>query len=331
MSARLTVVTDLYLENRARSGIRPNTVKNDRQALSRLLAVTGDTPVDQIGPADLDELLNGMLASHRYAPGTVNATQSSLSAFFRWCRDRGHTPPHHNPIAGRRYVPQQELPKLRIPIHDFPAVIEAAERPRDRAYMAMGLFTMLRQSEIVTLRVGDLDLTGGKLAVTIWKTYQADILPVTPDFRPEMVRWVEAYQDECGPLDPNWFLVPAIKPSGFQEFRLDPTAPISRSADLVRRVLERVGYTADRVGTHVLRRSAARAVFEERAKAGYDSALRDVSAWLHHRSVTTTEIYLGLDQDRAARDKHYSTEPMYPSLAGENVIPIRSEQWRHAQ
>ena len=323
MSANLTTVIDLYLEQRTRSGIRPNTVKNDRQALARLLAVTGDTPVDRIGPADLDDLLNGMLSSHQYAPGTVNATQSSLSAFFRWCRDRGHTPPHHNPIAGRRYVPQQELPKLRIPIHDFPAVLEAAERPRDRAYMAMGLFTMLRQSEIVTLRVGDLDLTGGKLAVTIWKTYQSDVLPVTPDFRPEMVRWIEAYQNECGPLDPNWFLVPAIKPDGFQTFRLDPTAPISRSADLVRRVLERVGYTADRVGTHVLRRSAARAVFEELAREGYDGALRVVAAWLHHSSVTVTEKYLGLSEDRAQRDKRFDSNPMYPSLSAPNVTHLR--------
>lgn len=322
MTMTLTSAMDAYLAYRESAGFRLNTVKNDRQAIERLLRVTGDTPIDRIGPAELDALLGDMLTSRKYAPGTVNATQSSLSAFFRWCRDRGHTPPHHNPIAGRRYVPQQDAAKLRIPLSDFWRVLDAAERPRDRALIACGLFTMLRQSEIVTLRVGDLDLTAGTLSATIWKTYQTDTLPITPDFRPELVRWITAYQDECGPLDPSWFLIPAIEVDGFQTFRLRPEAPISRSADIVRRVLERAGFTADRVGVHVLRRSAARAVFQERAKAGYDSALREVSAWLHHRSVTTTELYLGLDQDRAARDRHYASEPMYPSLQGDNVVRI---------
>ena len=86
--------------------------------------------------------------------------------------------------------------------------------------------------------------------------------------------------------------------------------------------LNQIGITGDRFGLHVLRRSSARARFDEMVNLGYDGALRRVSAWLHHSSVTITEIYLGLELDRAQRDEETKGKVMFPSLAAENVTQI---------
>lgn len=318
---RLSDACARYLEYRASNGIAANTVKNDRQAIGRLITVVGNIPLDTLGPGHVDKLIATMIGDG-YAVGTVNVTQSSLSAWFRWCRGRGLMGLTQDPIAGRRYVPTQPTPKLLIPLADFPRVLDSITRPRDKALIAFGLFTMLRQSELVALRVRDLDFQSGRIAVKRFKTYSIDSLPITSDGRVYMAEWVEAYQAEVGPLHKDAYLLPAMESSGHRSFRLRPDRPITRTNDIVRRVLERNGYWDKRMGVHILRRSAARGAFDELARDGYDGALRIVAAWLGHSSVRTTEIYLQLTEDRAQRDKRFSDAPLFPSLAASNVVPL---------
>ena len=59
--------------------------------------------------------------------------------------------------------------------------------------------------------------------MTIFKSYKSDVMPLSSELDMEMRRWLRAYQDECGPLDKNWFLVPAVKNAGqFGNFALAP-------------------------------------------------------------------------------------------------------------
>lgn len=323
----ISAALSLYAEYRLGNGFARNTVTNDRQAIRRLMSITGDVELTAITPISLDDLMTHLRAE-RYAVTTMNSTQASLSAFFKWCRSRSHAPVDWDPIAGRRYSPVTPPRRLYVPLHDFPLVLDSATNPRDRALMALGLFTLGRQSELVSMRVSDLDLTAGVIDMHIWKSHKTDIMPLSSELADEMRRWVMAYQAECGPLNPKWFLVPAMKHQSsmpFGNFQLAPDRPISRSEDIVRRVLERAGYTDDRMGVHVLRRSAARCLFDELAKDGYDGALRLVSAMLHHASVATTERYLSLDLDRKRRDDRISGQPLFPSLDDSKVIPLRKE------
>lgn len=324
---RLSDARDLYLTHRSSTGIAPATVKNDRQAIRRLIDAVGDIRMADLGPGHMDALIASMLAGGRFAPGTVNVTQSSLSAWFRWARSRGHMGLMQDPIADRRYVPAQPTPKLIIPLADFPRVLNSIDEPRDKALITAGLFLMLRQSEICDLRVRDLDLQAGYIDVRRFKNYSKDRLPITPDGRPHFVEWMVTYQEHVGALRKDDYLIPARENVGQfgQAWRLRADRPISRSADIVRRVLEPLGYTDRRMGVHILRRSAARAAFDEMAADGFDGALRTVAAWLGHKSVTTTEIYLQLSEDRAKRDKRFTNQPLYPSLQATNVVPLRRE------
>lgn len=323
---KLSSVVDDYLAFRRSNGFRENTVKNDRQTLARLVKHCGDIKVTDVTATHIDGLLGNMLAE-RYAVGTVNNTQAGISAFAKWCRSRGYAPQDWDPIAGRRYVPTQQISRMYVPLHDFPKVLDAALNPRDRALMALGLFTMARQSELVNLRVRDLDLTAGTLHIIVLKSYKVDTMPLPAELDAEMRRWMKAYQAELGgAMDPDWFLVPAMEQEGFSTFRLAPDRKISRSEDIVRRVLTRAGYADKRMGVHTLRRSAARALFDELTGEGYDGALRLVSAMLHHQGSATTERYLGISIDRKRRDDRIAGRSLFPSLSADNVVTLHREK-----
>jgi hypothetical protein len=47
----------------------------------------------------------------------------------------------------------------------------------------------------------------------------------------------------------------------------------------------------------------ARLFFENASHRGHDAALRMTSAFLHHANTATTEIYLGLQHEKAKRDE----------------------------
>jgi len=317
---------ELFSESRKADGYAETTVRNNNKDLTRVLNIVGDMPVSQIRPQHLDRVM-AIEADRGVSPGTMNNIQASLSAFSRWCRDREYMLPSQNPIGSRRY--RKDPPKQRdyIPLSDFPRLLEVADQgnmgPRDRAFIAAGLYLMVRQSELINIKVKDLNLEHDEIDVLIKKTKDRDTLPVSSELHDEMVRWLAVYREKCGPLDGDWYLFPAGKPTGFNYWELNPTAKISRSQDIVRRVLQRIGWKDKWIGVHVLRRSAARARLDENEALGYDAAMREIQSWLHHSTITTTERYLQMQPDRDKRNKRTSGKPMFPSLASDKVAQVR--------
>lgn len=325
-SMHLSTAIAQFLEYRS-VGYAANTLKGDRQALGRLTAHTGDVPLTSITPTTIDQFAASI--APKLSTGTLRLTMDKLSCFFTWCRDRGLAPHYYAPMANRRPIPREDLPKIVIGIDQFPELLAAASSPRDRFAIATCLFTLLRQSEVVDLKVADLDLQAGRLSARIFKSHKTDKMPISPDYRQFIIEWLEHYQQTCGPLQPEWYLIPAQKPDGFQTFTLNPAKPISRTSDIIHRALDKLGITEGRRGMHVLRRSAAQAILAERVNQGYSGAMREVQSLLHHASITTTEIYLNIDEARSARDEHYQDNPMYPSLAAANVIQMRGDNGNH--
>jgi integrase len=83
-----------------------------------------------------------------------------------------------------------------------------------------------------------------------------------------------------------------------------PDKAMAHAERVVHTALETLDIPSKGEGCHTLRRAAARALFDSLTQeSGYDSALRIVSAWLHHKNSTTTERYLGLSVERRLRDE----------------------------
>lgn len=323
----LSTALPRYLQFREGEGYSKNTLKADRVALRRLMETVGDRHLESITPVMVDGLYAEM-AKRQLRASTVNLATACLRSFFKWAIERGYRSQEAgSPVLGRRYRPREAKTLTRVPLAQFPALLEAARSPRDRMLLALGIYTMARKEEITGIRIRDVDLASGEIQVYVSKSNVFDRRPISTELDLELRRWLTAYAEEVGPLEPDYFLVPAVhggqRSKTTHGWRLRPRKQMVSPEDVVHSVLRVLGIDDSyHSGLHVLRRSAARARFDELTAQGYDGALRQVSAWLNHRSTAQTEIYLGLELDRATRDEQTKGQPLFPSLASDKVTTL---------
>jgi integrase len=310
-----------YAAWRTSAGFATRTVHNDGTVLRRFVQVNGNLPIKKIGAAHVDAHIAD-LAAVGNGSGTINLHHAHLASFFRWCRQRKLMPIDSDPIAGRRYQKQPVKVHPRVPMAQFGVLLDLCHNPRDRMLVACGLYLLARGGEVVNIRVKDVDLDSSEILVHVRKTKQYDRMPISAELRSELARWLPIYSKAVGGLKPEMHLVPAQHIVGSGEWVLEPYRAILSPEKIVQRALARIGISGERLGFHTLRRSSARALHDEMVALGYDGALRRVSAWLHHSSTAMSEKYLGIDIDKAQRDKEAKDQPMFPSLASPNVIPI---------
>lgn len=321
--ARLSEALVTYEGHLKAKGMAANTIKNSCQPLRRGLAVWGDIPVGSIDGGHIDLLF----ASGDWQPRTRNLYLNTLRQFFAWAVRQKMLPRDADPTEGWRNqrVPSKE--KMRLPVEQFIDLLDACDHPRDRAVCALGLFTFLRGSELQTLRIEDLDLSRHELTIWRHKTKEADVLPVSVELAEEMTLWLNHYRSRAGRLDGKWWLVPAkgpnptrinpvtrlieVDPDGEPEIR--PLHRMTHPYRAVQRALSALGYETAGEGEHTLRRSGARALFDELRKQGYDGALMRVSSMLGHKSVKVTEVYIGLGLERMQRNEALAGKVMLPS------------------
>lgn len=319
---RLKTAISEYLQWRKAQGFAKNTIRNDKSSLNVAAGVLGDPELSDIHYADMERVMDWL--GQRRAPSSLNQAQSVYGAFFRWARTLKYVGPDHDPMLGFRYRKVPKKPRLRFSLGEFNALLDAAPEPRLRMLTALGLFLFLRASESTTLRIRDVDMDEGTISVVIHKTGDHDVMPIPMELDAELRRWFKAYREEVGPLHPDYFLIPARTQAGFGTHRLNPTAKVSRPQELIKRVFTAYGMEETKgEACHALRRSGARALFDELAGSGIDGALEVVQTQLHHASVTMTERYLGITHSRAKRDQMLRGSAMFPSLSADNVVMLR--------
>ena len=333
---------DEYLTYRQRMGFTPATLRADERGLRMLLAETGNVQVNNLASRHVEHWM-GTLQARGLKPNTINSYVGPLGSFSKWAQDRKIMPRGRNLTALIRFQKVPEVSRRRVPVQEFPALLDAASCPRDRMLIALGLYLFVRSSEAVGLRLGDVDLAAGEVKVYQPKTKRVDVMPICAELDAELRRWLRWYmEDQKTPLHPDWLLVPARRSGKWAvvdgekryvqpRIQLNPTRRMVATHTRVQAALRKIGWTVvgdDHEGMHTLRRSGARALFNElcnRPDEARDNALRHVSSMLHHKSVVITETYLGLDVDRERRDVLLKGRSMF-TVDHTNVTPIRAAQ-----
>lgn len=316
---------------------RDRTMAKYGTDMRRLAEVAGNIYVSQLKPEHMARILR-FHTDKGNSQGTRNNTTTNLRQFCEWAQSNGYMSPFtmHNPmrdIHRKAYEVDQPPP---IAPEEWPTLLDIAEtnHPLHRAYCALGLYLMARgPSEIGALKLWDLSRSsmGWTAAITRVKTRRAaDPMEMPTELCIELSRWLTFYNqwtiENFGvPLQREWYLIPRLKSSAApgttaaQNIRQEKLYPhLGRHpasfGKITYPVLKEYGFPVDDPitgkpnrfgGTHTLRKSGARAWFEELcdAEGSRDRALRTVKEQLGHRTISQTEHYLGLDADRWHRNQ----------------------------
>jgi integrase len=289
--------------------------------------------VGYVTDAQVEEWITGFIDRGR-APGTVNRYRGDLTTFNRWCITQGFT--RSEWLASMPTEPDPERDWTQLTADQLLRLLDAAPHPRDRCMVALAMNTGLRINEITKLRVKDVDLNKNRLRTVISKQKARretiDYMPITLELRDELITWLAAYEIEAGTLKDHWYLTPSKRRDYI--LRGDGPGPKTRrytkSGDLkpedlvrepqpiIRRVYTLAGMNVPSgEGWHTLRRSVALIYFHSCMDGGdaYPAALQQTSALLHHKSMLTTERYLGLNASRQARDAGLAGKSFLTRLA----------------
>jgi len=222
--------------------------------------------------------------------------------------------------------PDTPTKRLYLNAGEMLTLLDLSGNPVERIAMSIGMNTGLRANDIRHLTIFDASLASGTIQTEIRKTRKLDVKPITMELHRELIVWLDLYAGYMGldgreDLPNDWLLVPSYRQSAPREkprhIHPRPDEVLAHPWRLVQRPLGRLGYPTKGEGFHTLRRSSARALFEALRDRGdgRDHALMVVKDFLNHASVSQTEHYLGLNNERTIRDALLKDQPFLTRLA----------------
>lgn len=309
-----------YNRNGRSNGVKESSIRTRDWAIGPLLSKHGERRLTLVREEHITDFY--LRAAETRSARSMRTTHNIVSAFFTFCVGTGRLPASKNPMFNRMApkVPTKE--SIRIPVHEWPRLLSVAEshEVRDRAVCTVGLYTLLRDQEMASLTIRDVNLGSGQIRAKIPKSNDTDLVAISGDLDYELRRWLSHYQSVVGPLQPDMLLLPNIKmeldrgergrflKTGTATYQ--PYTPIEKCARIVNPIYREMGYkTRDEngvstmMGAHTLRRSGARAYYDYFVSQGRADALRVVQTMLHHKNSDMTQHYIGLREDRQTRDQ----------------------------
>lgn len=331
---RINDAIEAYLERITNEGQSPATIRGTRYGLERFHRWLGKPSdpnpwVHSVTPKMIDQYCFGPEGIRRNVQAiSFNRYRSQLKSFFEYAITMYWT--DINPVDGLPPA-RPDMPKVKLMLSagEMLALLEVASNPVERIALSLAMNTGLRANDIRQLTVFEASLQTGTIQTQIRKTRKLDTKPISLDLRRDLIRWLDTYAEltklpSRGELPNEWLLVPTYRnvmrnerDQTYPIADLRPLSPHVHPYRLVQRPLRKLGYPCKGEGFHTLRRSSARALFESLRESGEgrDHALMIVKDFLNHASVSQTEHYLGLNQERAIRDALIKDQPFLTRLA----------------
>lgn len=308
-----TTLEDLRVQHerlRERQGKSPQTTANERSTCRRMCAKWDAT---RRAPSSLNDTWmedylygeDGMAG--KVSPNSFNKQLIHLSTFVKWLVRREVVSGDVLDVMTKLDVEQKRYPRLSMgAMHQM---IQDAADPWERFVLGLGIHSLGRWSELRFIQRQHVHLDGGYIEWYRQKTREWDEIPITAELDAELRRWIVAYEKVLGsPLEPHHYMIPLRNPAGWRTYHW-AYLPEQQASESIRTCVKKHsapylgGMDAIRgQGVHILRRAAARELYEALKRAGVADPLRIVMTMLGHKNVRTSEIYLGIERDRETRD-----------------------------
>jgi site-specific recombinase XerD len=203
------------------------------------------------------------------SPITLNATITGLKFFFEVTVRRAELMAKMRPVRVAHTLP------VILSREEVGRLIESVRNLKHRTALSVAYGAGLRASEVIALKVGDVDSTRMVLRIEQGKG-RKDRYALLPPLLPERLRsWWRAGRAE-GKILPNGWLFPG----------LDPMDPMSTRQ--LNRIVHEAAAAAridKRVSTHSLRHAFATHLLEQKVD------IRTIQVLLGHKKLETTALY----------------------------------------
>jgi integrase/recombinase XerD len=264
-------------------GFARRTLELHGKSVGQFLAAVGPTALDALAVTDVEQAV--VTLSKDCGVRCQQIMVSAIESFLDFERTTGRIPSTCRPFLPRRR--QYALAHLpwALSTTDVERVLARADRTsasgrRDYAILQLLATYGLRASEIMALRLDDIDWRGAILRVTRPKVRRQLLLPLLEPVAAALV----AYLRDGRPVSGDRRI--------FRRCHA-PAGPLTNSAvyALVRKAIRAAGITAPHRGPHVFRHARATSLLRRGA------SLKTIGDLLGHRVPDATAIYCKLAVD----------------------------------
>ncbi len=271
-----------YLQHlKLEQGLSQNSISSYERDIKAFLTAVGKVSPTNITQAAVTAYV-GSLAKAGRKPSTITRKISSLKQFFKYLLENGaiKESPTASFSAPRivRYHPHY------LSVNEIERIIggietESMAGKRDRAIIELLYGSGLRISELIDLKISDIEMEAGFIRVT-GKGSKQRLVPLGEYARKAVDDYWLAREQQKPPVVSNSVVINKIGKK-FSRVGL---------WKIVRKIVAKAGITK-KVTPHTFRHSFATHMLE----GGAD--LRIVQEMLGHADISTTQIYTTIDQD----------------------------------
>lgn len=269
-----------YLHNvKGTSANTEMSYKRDLEKVQHFMAERGIHETESVTEKDLEDYVK-YLEDNKFAAATVSRNIASLKAFYHYLLQEGIV---SEDISGPLKAPkiEKKIPEIMSPDE----VVRLLEQPsgethkeiRDKAMLELLYATGIRVTELITLKVTDVNMLMG--VIQCRDRNKERVIPFGTEAKNAMTRYLDGIRDEM--LENKSSDVLFANCSG---------QPMSRQGfwKLIKHYAKKADIKAD-ITPHTLRHSFAAHLVENGAD------LRSVQEMLGHSDISTTQIYANMN------------------------------------
>ncbi|MBT9466258.1 site-specific integrase [Hydrogenophaga sp.] len=261
------------LEDMRMRRLAPKTQTAYIRAVRRFAAYLGRPP----DTATVEELRNFQLhlVDQGTSPTTLNATITGLKFFCEITLDRAELTTKMQPVHVPRTLP------VVLSREEVARLIAAAPNLKHQTALSLAYGTGLRASEVVSLKVGDIDSQRMTLRVEQGKGSKDRYAMLSPVLLERLRVWWRVAHAQGKMLDGGW-LFPGMNP-------VDPLT--TRQLNRAIHMAAESAHIDKRVSMHTLRHSFATHLLEQKVD------IRVIQVLLGHKKLETTAMYAQVATD----------------------------------
>ena len=268
-----TVRRQRMIEDMRMRKLNPHTQDGYIRAVRKFTKYLGRSP----DTATVEDLRNFQLhlVDHGNSPVTLNATITGLKFFFDITLNRAELMARMQPVHVPRTLP------VILSREEAGRLIAAARNLKHQTILSVAYGTGLRASEVVALKVGDIDSQRMTLRIERGKGDKDRYAMLSPVLLERLRTWWKVARAQGKMLDGGW-LFPGMNPI---------ESLSTRQLNRIVRDAAEAAQIDKRISMHTLRHSFATHLLEQKVD------IRVIQVLLGHKRLDTTALYAQVATD----------------------------------